>query len=304
MTEPGKRRSLAKRIVLVAGGFIVFTLLFAIACRIAVTQLFRGIESSRATGLASVWDTRAMWGDVDSSGGAYRLGSGRWISRNADLHLQTGDFERGRRSVNQIAAAHHGFLEHLATESRTGRGRVLSATLSVPATEFDAALTDLKRLGRVEAMAEGGEDSGVRLENAARNVEATKITLERLQNLQRDRKGQLHDALEVEKEIAQTDSAVREAIRQRDNLLSTVAQAHIQLTLLEDFRAPFEARFGGARLGIRNSIIEGVSTTLSSLAIVLGMAFEYGLPIAFWCLILFWPGKTAWRHLRARTAAV
>jgi hypothetical protein len=303
MVETNKRRSLAKRIALVVGGFIVFTLLFAVACRIAVEQLFRGIESSRSTGLSSGWDTRAMWGDVGSSGG-YQLGSGRWISRNADLRLQTDAFERGRTSVNQIAAAHHGFLEHLATESRTGRGRVLSATVSVPATEFDVALADLKKLGRVEAMAEGGEDSAVKLENAARNVEATKITLERLQNLQRDRKGQLHDALEVEKEIAQTDSAVREAIRQRDNLLSTVAQAHIQLTLLEDFRAPLEARFGGAWLGIRNSIIEGVSTTLSSLTTMFGMAFEYGLPIAFWCLILFWPGKAAWRHLRARSAAV
>jgi len=303
MAETDKRRSLAKRITLVVGGFIAFTLLFAVACRIAVEQLFRGIESSRATGLASVWNTRAMWGDVGSSGG-YQLESGHLISRNADLLLQTDAFDRGRTSVNQIAAAHHGFLEHLATKGRTGRGRVLSATVSVPATQFDVALADLKKLGTVEAMAEGGEDSAVKLENAARNVEATKITLERLQNLQRDRKGQLHDALEVEKEIAQTDSAVREAIRQRDNLLSTLAQAHIQLTLLEDFRAPLVAGFGGAWLGIRNPIIEGVSTTLSSLTTMFGMAFAYGLPIAFWGFILFWPGKAAWRHLRARTAAL
>jgi hypothetical protein len=60
MAETDKRRSLAKRITLVVFGFMVFTLLFAVACRIAVAQLFRGIESSRATGLASVWDTRAM----------------------------------------------------------------------------------------------------------------------------------------------------------------------------------------------------------------------------------------------------
>jgi len=304
MNEPGKRRTLTKKIVLAICGFIAFTLLFAIACHIAVTQVFRGIETSQATGLsASVWDTRTMWGSVDSSRG-YQLGSGKWISRTADLRLQTDSFERSRTSVNQIAAAHHGFLESLATESRTGKGRALSATISVPSTEFDAALTDLKRLGRVEAAAEGGEDSGVKLENASRNVEAAKITLDRLQKLQRDRKGQLHDALEVEKEIAQTDSAVREAIRQRDNLLSTVAQAHIQLTLLEDFRAPLDAGFGGASLGVRNSMVEGVSATLSSLAMVFEMAFEYGLPIAFWCVILVWPGKAAWRRLRSRTATI
>jgi hypothetical protein len=53
--------------------------------------------------------------------------------------------------------------------------------------------------------------------------------------LQRERQEQLHVALEVEKEIAQTDTLVREAIRQRDRLLSAVAQAPIQLMLLEDF---------------------------------------------------------------------
>jgi hypothetical protein len=43
------------------------------------------------------------------------------------------------------------------------------------------------------------------------------------------------------KEIAQTDTSVRQAIRQRDCLLSTVAQAHIQLMPSEDFRAPLES---------------------------------------------------------------
>jgi hypothetical protein len=302
MVEPAKRRSVVKRVLLFAGGLVVFTLIFAIACRVAVTQLFRGIETSHATGLSATgWDARTMWAGTGESG-QYQLGSGQWISRNGDLRLHTDNFERGRSRVSEIATAHHGFLEHLATDSRTGRGRMLSATLSVPASEFDAALGDLKKLGRVEVAAEGGEDSAVKLENASRNVEATKRTLDRLQTLQRERKGQLHDALEVEKEIAQTHTSVREAIRQRDSLLSTVAQAHIQLMLLEDFRAPLEARFGGTWLEIRNSVIEGVSTTVSSIATVVGMVFEYGLPIIFWCLLLLWPGKSAWRHWRARVA--
>jgi hypothetical protein len=209
----------------------------------------------------------------------------------------------GAPGLSEMASAHHGFLEHLATDSRTGRGRMLSATLSVPAGEFDTALGDLKKLGGVEVAAEGGEDSAVKLENASRNVEATKRTLDRLQTLLRERQGQLPDASEVEKEIAQTDASLREAVRQRASLLSTVAQAHIQLQLLENFRAPLEARFGGAWLEIRHSVIEGVTTTMSSIATVVGMAFEYGLPIIFWCLLLLWPGKSAWRHWRARVAA-
>ncbi len=298
MIEPAKRRSVVKRVFLFVGGLIVFTLVFAIACRVAVTQLFHGIESSRRSPL---WGTPLDMSMI--SNGEYQAGSGQWISRNGDLRLHTDNFEPVRSRVSEIASAHHGFLEHLATDSRTGRGRILSATLSVPASEFDTTLGDLKKLGRAEVVAEGGEDSAVKLENSSRNVEASKRTLDRLRALQRERKGQLHDALEVEKEIAQSDSAVREAIRQRDSLLSTVAQAHIQLMLLEDFRAPLEARLGGTWLEIRNSLIEGVSTTVSSIATVVGMAFEYGLPIIFWCLLVLWPGKTAWRHWRARVAA-
>jgi hypothetical protein len=95
---------------------------------------------------------------------------------------------------------------------------------------------------------------------------------------------------------------VREATRQRDSLLSTVAQTHIQLMPSEDFRAPLEARFNGTWLEIRNPVIDGVSTTVSSIATVVGMAFQYGLPVIFWCLLLLWPGKSAWRHWRARVA--
>lgn len=232
------------------------------------------------------------------------MDGGKWISRNADLRMHTDAFERSRANIDQIAAAHHGFLERLVTESHSGRGRALSATLSVPAAEFDVTVFDLKKLGRVESIEESGEDSAVKLESTARNLEAARTTLGRLQSLQRERKGQLHDALAVEKEIAQADSAVREAMRQRDGLLSTVAQAHIQLALLEDFRAPLETNLAGELLGLRNSMVEGLISILSSLAIAFGAVLEYGLPIAFWCFALFWPGRIAWQRLRARSAGV
>lgn len=128
-------------------------------------------------------------------------------------------------------------------------------------------------------------------------------TLARLQKLQREQKGQLRDALEVEKEIAQADSAVREAARQHENLLSTISQAHIQLTLLEDFRAPFEAHFAEASLRLRNSFIDGVGGIFQSVALVVGVILEYGLPLLFWGAILAWPGVLLWRRFRPRSTA-
>jgi hypothetical protein len=145
VTEAITRRSLTRRTLFVNGGFIAFTLLFVIACRVAVLQPFRGIESSRSSGLSSVWNVGSMWAD--------------------------GSFSR-------------------AAQTETGK-----------------------------------------------------------------------------------------AGRQRDGLLSTVAQAHIRLTLLEDFRPALEPGFARASLGLRNSTVEGVCTILSSLEMAFGANLEYGLPI-------------------------
>jgi len=159
----------------------------------------------------------------------------------------------------------------------------------------------LKTLGRVEAISEAGEDSAVKLATAERHFAAAQINFERLQKLQRERKGELRDAVALEKDIAQANEAVAEAERQHENLVSTVAQAHIHLILMEDYRAPLDANFAGSTLALRNSFIEGFSAIFSSLALVLGVLFEFGLPLLFWAIILFWPLRALWRRFRHTT---
>jgi len=308
-------RSLSKRTLLVIVGLVAFTLVFVIACRIAVMQITYSVDNARATGLsATAWDVRSMssgyptyapmlaklgMADADKS-----FPSQPWVSRNADLRMRTNSFENSAKSLNQVAAGHQGFLESLVTESNSGRGRVLSAVVSVPATEFYSVLVDLKKLGRTEAISEAGEDSAVKLENATRNLTAARSTLTRLQNLQRERKGQLHEALEVEKEIAQADASVRDALRQREALVSTVAQAHIRVILLEDFRAPLEAHLAEASLQLRNSLIEGLGGIFQSIALVVGVILEYGLPLFFWAVLLAFPARVAWRRFRRVPSSV
>src|SRR5208282_2788137 len=64
MTGFPSRSSWPKRILLSIAGLVAFLLLFVIALRITVSEMYRGggIESSRATGLsAPSWDERSMW---------------------------------------------------------------------------------------------------------------------------------------------------------------------------------------------------------------------------------------------------
>lgn len=86
-------------------------------------------------------------------------------------------------------------------------------------------------------------------------------------------------------------------------LLFMVAIRIIQLILLEDFCAPLEAHFAGASLRLRNSFVDGVGGTFQSVALVVDVVLEYGLPLLFWGAILAWPALLVWRRFRPRTTA-
>jgi hypothetical protein len=305
MSESSPRRSLPKRILLFIGGLFAFILLFAVAIRITVYELFSGIASSRATGLSALaWDVDSMWSTGGLGVSAHQKGSNEsWIARTADLRARSATFDRSVSALHQVVSTHRGYLEDLRTESRSGHGRALAATVSVPSNDFDATLADLKTLGRVEGIAEAGEDSDVKLAAAARRLAASQINLSRLQKLQRERKGELRDAVALEKDIAQTNEAVIEAERQNQELVSTVAQAHISVNLLEDYRAPLQTNLAGLFLQLRNSLVEGVGAIFSSAALALGVLFEFGLPFLFWAALLFIPAGFAWRRLRRAPAA-
>jgi hypothetical protein len=300
--ETSSQRSLPKRLVLIGAGLFTFTLLFVIACRVAVQEMFRGIEQSRATALSAVsWDVGSIW---SRSGVAVDTARGDQISRSADLRALTSSFDRSVAQLHRVVSTHSGYLEDLRTESRSRRGRSLSAALAVPSAEFDAALSDLKNVGRIDSIYESGEDSAVRLAVAARHFAAAQTNLARLKKLQQGRTAPLRDAVALEKEIAQANEAVAEAQRQHESLLSTIAQAHIRFTLLEEYKAPLEANLAGTSLQLRNALVEGVGAIFSSLGIFVGVLFEYGLPLLFWVALLFWPSRLAWRRFQAYRLAI
>src|SRR5262249_49196238 len=156
MPDSSRRRSLTKRILLVVAGLLAFTLVWVVAVRLAVENIFRGIETQKATGLAAIgpFSTYSAASDLTTTWGSI------WISKSAALQMHAINFDQFVEELHRIAAAHHGYLEDLRTESRFGSGRTLSASVSVPSSDFDGTLDDLKALGRIEAISEAGEDSG------------------------------------------------------------------------------------------------------------------------------------------------
>ncbi len=306
MSESSPRRTFAKRLFIAAAALTAFTLASIIGARLAVESLFKGIASSKSSGLSALtWDVGSMLYSSGATAGAYYKSSvDPWIARSANVLARSSAYDRSLASLHQIVPAHHGYLEDLRTESHSGRGRALAATVSVPSNEFDATLADLKTLGRVEGISEAGEDFAVKLATASRRLSAAQTSLSRLQKLQRERKGELRDAVALEKDIAQANEAVDDAERQNQALVSTVAQAHIRLTLMEDYRAPLQTNLAGVGLQLRNSLVEGIASIFSSVALVLGIFFEFGLPLLFWAALLFVPARFAWRRFRRPPTAL
>jgi hypothetical protein len=306
LPETLNRRSFAKRLFITVAALTAFTLASIISARLTVESLFRGIASSKSTGLSALaWDADSMFSTGGFGVPAYQKSSlAPWIARSADLRARSSAFDHSIVALHQVVSNHHGYLEDLRTENRSGHGRALAATVSVPSNDFDATLADLKTLGRVEGISEAGEDFAVKLATASRSLAMAQTNLSRLQKLQRERKGELRDAVALEKDIAQANEAVVEAERQNEGLASTVAQAYIHLTLLEDYRAPLQINLAGFFLQLWNSFVEGVSSIFSSVSLFLGVLFEFGVPMIFWLALLFWPFRLAWRRFRRTSPPV
>jgi len=118
MPNASTRRSLTRRILLVVAGLLAFTLVWVVAVRLAVENIYRGIETQRASGLSAIAGPFSNYSaDSDST----TWGS-TWISKSASLHMHAIHFDQSVGALDRIVAGHHSYLEDLRTESRPGCG--------------------------------------------------------------------------------------------------------------------------------------------------------------------------------------
>ena len=80
------------------------------------------------------------------------------IIRTASLTIITKEFDNTRAAMEQAVRAHGGWIAQLSASGQAGGPRSLTATLRIPADKLDAALADLKKLGRVLDESISGEE--------------------------------------------------------------------------------------------------------------------------------------------------
>src|ERR1017187_9037634 len=82
------------------------------------------------------------------------------IARTTQLTLIVKDFDSSQKRLQEILLRHGGYVGEMTTSAPDGAERKFSATLRVPANQLDAAIAEVKELGRVESESQSGEEIG------------------------------------------------------------------------------------------------------------------------------------------------
>jgi hypothetical protein len=222
----------------------------------------------------------------------------RMIAHAAQLTLTTTNFDKTRPALDDILKRHQGYFGELNISAPAGLGRTLDATLRVPADQRDAAIAEIKKLGRVESESQTGEevtaeyvDRDARLSNA-RNTE------QRLTELLRQRTGKLSDVMAVELEIGRVRGEIERMQAEQKSLVKRVDFATLNVKITEDYKAQLQVMPDSILGRFRNSAVIGYRKLLEALISAVSFLLSAGPSILFWGALIFFPMRYTWNKLR------
>jgi hypothetical protein len=221
------------------------------------------------------------------------------IARTAGLTLVAKEFEKTRASLEEILKRHNGYIGELNVSAPAESGRTLTATLRIPAPQLEAALAELKQLGRVENESQGGEEVTQQYVDLAARLANAQHTEQRLVEMLRTRTGKLQDVLKVELEIDRVRGEIEQMQAEKKELTKRVAFATLNTTVKEEYHAKLEATPPSTGSRFRNAAVDGYNTVVEGLIDVGLFLLSAGPSLLLWAAILFFPARWAWRKVRA-----
>jgi Domain of unknown function (DUF4349)/Putative zinc-finger len=228
----------------------------------------------------------------------HRVQNGPLIARTVSLSVEVKDFDAGRASLDAVLARHNGYAASLNVSSPLGAARTLEASLRIPAGELEAALHELKSLGRVEGESQNGEEVTAQHSDLIARIKNDRETEVRLQDILRTRTGKVKDVLDVEQEIARVRGEIEQMEAEQKKLEHRVDFASIDLKLAEQYKAQLTTPAPSVVIQLRNAAINGFRDAFASLlALVLFLA-ESGPSVLLWLALLGIPAWRLWRRYR------
>lgn len=223
------------------------------------------------------------------------------IERTAALNLATRDFDQLRSRIDAILARRHGYIAELTLNTPQGAARSLSATLRVPAAELDAALIDLRQLGRVESESQKGEDVTRQYADLVARLANARNTEQRLAQILAQRTGKLSDVLEVEREISRVRGEIERMESERRTTADQVAFATAQLIASEDYQAQLRLSPDSTLTRLRNAAVDGYKNLAGGLVGIALVLIEYGPSVLLWVALVILIGR--WLLNRRKSAS-
>jgi hypothetical protein len=260
----------------------------------------RGIESSKVNGLSSIAD-RSFNPQMLRKGVALQMRldqaavarQGTLIARTVSLNVWVRNFAGARSSVD-----HAGYMAAMTISSPKDASHSLSANIAIPTAQGDAALDELRKLGRVEEERQSTEEVSSQSEDLDIRLKNARQAEKRLSDILRMGTGKVSDGLEVEKEMARVREEIERMESEQKHLNNRVAFTAIDLNLTEEF----QARLGGGSpllgLRVRNALASGYHSAEGGLLDAFVFLLSVGPNLIIWTLILFWPARWARRRWR------
>jgi anti-sigma factor RsiW len=224
--------------------------------------------------------------------------NGPMIVRTAGVTLTTRDFDQARAGLDDILQRHRGYVGELNVNTPAGVGRTLTATLRVPANQLDATLAELRKLGRVEAESQSGQEITAQYVDLEARLSNGRNTERRLTDVLQQRTGKLADVLAVETELSRVRGEIESMESQRKTLANQVDFATLNATVNEDYKAQLQVVPPSTSTQFRNAAVDGYRSMVDGIVGVAAFLFSYGPSLLFWALLLFFPVRSLWRKLR------
>ena len=221
------------------------------------------------------------------------------IARVAGITLSTKEFNKTRSALEEILKRHNGYMGELKVSAPADAGRTLTATLRIPAQQLEAALAELKKLGRVEDESQGGEEVTQQYVDLEARLANGKHTEQRLTEILRTRTGKLQDVLKVELEIDRVRGEIEQMEAEKKELSKRVAFATLNATVKEEYQAKLQATPPSTGSRFRNAAVDGYNTVVEGLIDVGLFLLSAGPSLLLWAAILFFPARWAWKKIRS-----
>lgn len=189
--------------------------------------------------------------DETANGEANRRGvktraQDRKIIYNADIHIVVENFDGVDNEIQQLVAAHGGYLAETRIDRTMGDRRSGTWVARIPTTDYNAFTAAVLEIGTPERQQQTAEDVTDEFVDLQKRIENEKQLEQRILSLLEEKTGKISEVIEVERELARVRGEI-ERMEGRLQLLKNQTEfstVTIQVREERDYTPPQAPTYG------------------------------------------------------------